>query len=511
MVKRSSGILLHPTSLPGRYGIGDLGNEAYNFVNFLDACGQRIWQIFPLGPTGYGDSPYQTFSAFAGNPLLISPQLLMEDGLLKYDELENTPAFNPHKIDYGQVIDYKHELHLKAFSRFKAGGHNAKEEFLEFCSQNNEWLDDYALFAAAKEFHGGKIWSQWDKNLAFRKGNSVAEWNEKLSDNVLFFKFLQFEFFRQWKALKAFAKERDITIIGDLPIFVAYDSADIWANKHLFTVDSKGRLLTVAGVPPDYFSATGQLWGNPLYKWQEMAKDDYAWWRKRFSKLFELVDIARIDHFRGFDAYWEIPGDAETAINGRWVKGPGEHFFSTIEKHLGKLPIIAEDLGVITKSVEQLRDRFEFPGIKIMQFAFGTEMENKFLPHNYPRNCVVHTGSHDNDTTRSYFEKAREDRSNDIYEFAQKYLNYYGDNITQELIRVAYASVADMVVIPMQDMLNLGNDARMNFPGTLGGNWNWRFTWKQVPGELPARYKEMTMLYDRPPKERKHVEIEVEQ
>lgn len=510
MVERSAGILLHPTSLPGRYGIGDLGNEAYNFVNFLEACGQKLWQVFPLGPTGYGDSPYQTFSAFAGNPLLISPQSLAEDGLLTAQDLENVPSFDPHRIDYGRAIDYKNSLLKKAYEKFKADSKAIKKEFTAFCKTHKDWLDDYALFMAVKDYHGGKVWSQWDKKIAFRKEGAVEEWTEKLSDQVQYVKFIQYEFFKQWKALKSYAQQKGIKIIGDLPIFIAYDSVDLWANKSLFTVDDKGKLKTVAGVPPDYFSETGQLWGNPLYKWKEMEKDEYAWWRKRFSNLLELVDIIRIDHFRGFDAFWEIPGDAPTAVTGRWVKGPGEKFFNTVFKHLGKLPIIAEDLGVITKSVEHLRDTFEFPGIKILQFAFGMEMENKFLPHNYPRNCVVHTGSHDNDTTRSYFEKAKEDHSNDIYEFAQRYLNYYGDDITPQLVRVAYASVADMAVIPMQDILNLGNEARMNFPGTLGGNWSWRFTWDQVHHQMPSELKQMTILYDRPPRPKKHVEIEVE-
>ncbi|MCX6151795.1 MAG: 4-alpha-glucanotransferase [Ignavibacteriales bacterium] len=509
MIERSAGILLHPTSLPGKFGIGDLGEEAFNFVNFLVATGQKLWQVFPLGPTGYGDSPYQCFSAFAGNPLLISPQVLLKENLLKEDDLQVIPEFNPVEIDFGKVIDYKYSLLNKAYLNFKKSEKKLKNEFKIFCEANEDWLEDYALFMAAKSYHGGVVWTKWAKEIAFRKGNAVNEWKEKLSDEVNFQKFVQFNFFKQWKAVKEFANNKGIKIIGDLPIFIAYDSADLWANKNLFTVDDKGKLQFVAGVPPDYFSATGQLWGNPLYKWNEMEKDDFQWWRKRITKLLDVMDIIRIDHFRGFDAYWEIPGDAPTAITGRWVKAPGEKFFSTIVKYLGEVPIIAEDLGVITKSVEKLRDKFNFPGIKILQFAFGTGMESKFLPHNHIKNCVVHTGSHDNDTTRAFFEKAKHDGT-DMYSFAQKYLNYYGEEICQVLISSAYASVANIVVIPMQDMLNLGTEARMNFPGTLGGNWTWRFTWDQIPKDLIKIYKEMTIMYERPPKPKEETVIDVE-
>ncbi|MGE5498114.1 MAG: 4-alpha-glucanotransferase [Syntrophothermus sp.] len=511
MIERSAGILLHPTSLPGRFGIGDLGPEAYNFLNFLESAGQKLWQVFPLGPTGYGDSPYQCFSAFAGNPLLISPQLLADEGLLDNSDLEHVPGYDPHNVDFGSVINYKYGLLEKAYANFKKSD-QANGDYDKFISSNSKWLDDYSLFMAAKAYHKGVQWTEWTAEIAFRKEGAVEKWTRKLEDNIGFQKFIQYKFYMQWKALKKNAEKKKIKIIGDLPIFIAYDSADLWANKHLFTVDSKGKLLTVAGVPPDYFSATGQLWGNPLYKWNEMEKDDFEWWRNRISHLLEQVDFIRIDHFRGFDAYWEIPGDAETAINGRWLKAPGIRFFDTVKKYLGELPIIAEDLGIITKSVETLRDTFNFPGIKVLQFAFGTNMENKFLPHNLIRNCVVHTGSHDNDTTRGFFEKARLENDNDIYEFTQKYLGYYGgaEGITFELIRTAYATVADIVVIPMQDILNLGTEARMNFPGKLGGNWTWRFTWDMVPHDLARTYKEMAVLFDRPPKPRVHAEIDVE-
>lgn len=495
-IERSAGVLLHPTSLPGKFGIGDLGPSAFHFIEFLKHSGQTLWQVFPLGPTGYGDSPYQCFSAFAGNPLLISPEILIDEKLLLEEDLGNIPHYDPHKIDFGNVINYKSELLKKAYEHFRKKKENYLKEYNEFCDKNKFWLDDYSLFMAAKNFHGGCAWPEWEKSIAFR--TNITEWETKLSDGINYQKFLQFIFGRQWQSVKEFAHKNGIKIIGDLPIFIAYDSADLWANKELFTVKKDGSLEFVAGVPPDYFSATGQLWGNPLYRWKEMEKDDFKWWKSRIKNLMNLVDIVRIDHFRGFDAYWEIPGDADTAINGRWVKAPGEKLFNAIKKELGELQIIAEDLGVITDSVEELRDKFEFPGIKILQFGLGLDGEKKFLPHNHIKNCVVHTGSHDNETTRGFLDSER-GKNSGIYEWAQKYFNYYGDDMTFELIRAAYASVANIVVIPLQDMLKLGNEARMNFPGKLGGNWTWRFTWDQVSENLAAQYKEMTVMYERPP------------
>jgi 4-alpha-glucanotransferase len=498
---RSAGILLHPTSLPGKYGIGDLGKEAFKFIDFLKDAGQTLWQVFPLGPTGYGDSPYQCFSAFAGNPLLISPDKLKAEGFLSEKDLSELPESSPQKVDFGKVIEYKKNLHRKAYRNFVNNSKKLEKEFDEFCSEHKAWLDDYALFIAAKEYHNRKVWSKWDKELVLRTGDAIKKWNEKLKDEIRYHKFIQFIFFRQWKAVRKYANENGIKIIGDVPIFIAYDSADLWAHKELFTVDEKGKLTFVAGVPPDYFSATGQLWGNPLYKWKEMEKDEFLWWRKRFESILELVDIIRIDHFRGFEAYWKIPGDAETAIDGKWIKSPGKKLFQTLKKYMGELPILAEDLGVITPQVETLRDEFNFPGMKILQFAFGKGMENKFLPHNYIQNCVVYTGTHDNDTTRAYFEKEKKNKG-DIFKHLQRYLNYSGDDVVSELIRLAYSSVAVFVVIPMQDILNLGGEARMNFPSTLGGNWSWRFTWDQVDKHLASRYKELASLYERPPEEK---------
>jgi 4-alpha-glucanotransferase len=508
--ERSAGILLHPTSLPGKFGIGDLGSEAYKFIDFLKEAGQTLWQVFPLGPTGYGDSPYQCFSAFAGNPLLISPEKLKEDGFLSDDGFENTIQSDRKRIDYGQAIEYKKSILKKAYINLRNNSNGQEKDFEKFCNSHKEWLDDFALFMALKDHHGGAVWSSWEKGLVQRDKKVLADWENKLSDDIQYQKFVQFNFFIQWDSVRKYANEQGIKIIGDMPIFIAYDSSDLWANKELFTVDEEGKLNFVAGVPPDYFSETGQLWGNPLYKWEEMEKDDFLWWRKRFSSLFKLVDIVRIDHFRGFEAYWKIPGGEKTAQKGKWTKAPGEKLFNTLKKHLGELPILAEDLGVITPPVEALRDQFGFPGMKVLQFAFGTKMETKFLPHNFIPNCLVYTGTHDNDTTRAYFEKEKE-KDGDIFEHAQKYLNYYGNDILSELIRVAYASVANIVIIPMQDILNLGADARMNFPSTTGGNWSWRFTWDQIGENLSKHYSGLAQLYERPPRPKEIDKIDVEE
>lgn len=491
--KRSAGILLHPTSLPGKYGIGDLGSEAYRFVDFLEDGGQKLWQVFPLGPTGYGDSPYQCFSAFAGNPLLISPDNLRDEGLLDKDELNDSPLTDPNKVDFGTVIDFKKKILRKAYLKFR---NDTTKDFNKFCKKHSEWLNDFAIFMACKEAHNGKVWSEWDVGLVQRNINSLEKFQERFKDEILYNKFVQYIFFKQWKSLKKYANNKKIKIIGDMPIFIAYDSADLWSNKELFTVNKKGKLNFVAGVPPDYFSETGQLWGNPLYKWDIMQNDDFHWWRKRFVSLLELVDIIRIDHFRGFEAFWKILGDAKTAQDGEWVKAPGKELFTIVKKRIGNIPFLAEDLGVITPEVDELRNNFNFPGMKVLQFAFGKDGEEKFLPHNYDSNYVVYTGTHDNDTTRAFFEKEGK-KDTDVYRHALKYLNCSKENILQELIRVAYSSVAVFAIIPMQDILNLDGSARMNFPSTLGGNWSWRFTWDQVPGDLTTKYKELSVLYGR--------------
>ncbi len=496
--KRRAGILLHPTSLPGEFGIGELGMNAKRFVDFLESANQKLWQVFPLGPTGYGDSPYQCFSAFAGNPLLISSETLLEKGLLNKKDLKTFGREEAHKINYGKVIEFKNKILNLAFLNFKSSGGLESKEFIRFNNKNNYWLPDYSLFMAVKEYHGGIQWRDWDKEIAFRKPGAIKKWNAKLRDRIDFQRFIQFEFFEEWSKIKEYANSKGIEIIGDLPIFIAYDSADLWANPRYFTVDKEGKLETVAGVPPDYFSPTGQLWGNPLYRWDVMEKEDFDWWKMRFSKMFELVDIVRIDHFRGFEAFYEIPGNARTAETGKWVKAPGKKLFNTLKNKFGEMPIIAEDLGVITKEVKQLRDEFNFPGMKILQFAFGKKGDKSFLPHNYVNNCVVYTGSHDNDTTRGFFESEKK-KGSDVCDWAQTYLNYYGDDIRFAVINAAYASVADSVIIPMQDVLNLGSEARMNFPGRPYGNWTWRFSWEQVSDEIINTFKKLTEIFERPP------------
>lgn len=494
---RTSGILLHPTSLPGRFGIGDLGRQAYRFVNFLVESKQSLWQVLPLGPTGYGDSPYQCFSAFAGNPLLISPERLVEDGYLPAAAIENTPDFPTERTDYGWVIDYKTKLLQQAFQTFREQSDARQQEaFAAFSREQADWLEDFALFMAVKahhvEQHGG-VWNTWPPEIAKRTAEGMDKWRNKLHEEVEYHKFVQFLFFEQWQDLKTYANEQGVRIIGDVPIFVAFDSADVWANPELFYLEEDGSPAVVAGVPPDYFSETGQRWGNPLYRWERLAEADYEWWARRMAMTLTAVDIMRIDHFRGFEAYWEIPATEPTAVRGRWVKGPGAAVFQAIHDQLGELPIIAEDLGVITPEVEALRDRFDFPGMKILQFAFGGERNSNFLPHNYARNCVVYTGTHDNETTRGWYQNA----SSEEQDHVRRYVGRSGDDITWDMIRLAFASVADMALAPMQDVLDLGNEARMNFPSKESGNWQWRFTENMLSDVIARRLAEMAELYGR--------------
>lgn len=474
--ERSAGVLLHPTSLPGRYGIGDLGDNAYRFVDFLTAAKQRIWQTLPLGPTGYGDSPYQSFSAFAGNPLLISPDRLVSDGFLPAEAVKVIPDFSPTAVDFGPVIEYKNELLRQAHAYFLANGSDDQRvAFDRFCQNTAYWLDDYALFMALKQHHGeneGGVWNTWPKPIAKRQVRAMKQWSKELADEIASHKFQQFLFYKQWLELKGYANRQGVKIVGDLPIFVAYDSADVWAHPELFHLNKDGSPAVVAGVPPDYFSATGQRWGNPLYNWDKIAANNYSWWIQRLHMNLVQADIVRIDHFRGFEAYWEIPATEPTAVIGRWVKGPDADFFDAIRAKLGDLPIIAEDLGVITPEVEALRDRFGFPGMRILQFAFGGERNSSFLPYNYIRNTVVYTGTHDNETTLGWYLNATEDERDHV----RRYAVSSGRDIVWDLIRLAYASVADMAIIPMQDLFVLGNEARMNYPGKEGGWWRWRFT-----------------------------------
>ncbi len=501
---RSSGILLHPTSLPGPYGIGDLGEEAYRFVDFLVDAGQRYWQVLPLGPTGYGDSPYQCFSAFAGNPLLISLDKLQEEGLLTQADLGDVPAFPSDRVDYGWVIDYKRRLLHTAWKRLLSESSSPVwDAFHRFCDENNWWLHDYALFMAVKEAHEGQVWTQWDPAIASRVPEAVEQWHQKVGSEVGAQKFLQYLFFTQWWALKTYCYEQGIKIIGDIPIYVAHDSADVWAHPDLYNLDEKGNPTVVAGVPPDYFSQTGQLWGNPIYRWNLMARNGYQWWIDRFRQIFTCVDIVRLDHFRGFEAYWEVPATETTAINGQWVRGPGAALFETLQYALGELPIIAENLGVITEEVEELRHRFEFPGMAILQFAFGSDPHCVDLPHNYQHNTVAYSGTHDNDTTVGWWESTGKDSTRTPKqiqkekEYARRYLNTDGRDMQWVFIRTLMASVADTVVFPLQDILGLGTKARMNMPGRPAGNWQWRFIENQLSDSQAQRLRELGEIYGR--------------
>jgi len=495
---RASGILLHPTSLPSRYGIGDLGPEAYRFVDFLHETGQSIWQILPLGPTGYGDSPYQCFSAFANNPLLISPEVLVEQGHLSPTDLEDVPPFPDERVDFGRVITYKARLLKLAFETWRAKDSGQESsEFAAFCEDKRQWLDDYALFMALKDQHEGAVWNTWQQDIATRQPEALARWARVLADEIERHKYLQYQFLNQWVALKAYAGDRGIRIVGDIPIFVAHDSADVWVHPEVFYLDAAGNRTVVAGVPPDYFSETGQLWGNPLYRWDRISEMGFSWWIERFRAILDLVDIVRLDHFLGFEAYWEVPASEETAVHGRWVKGPGAELFHAIENVLGELPIIAEDLGLITPKVEDLRDHFGFPGMRILQYAFGSDTENPFLPHNYVRNCVAYTGTHDNDTIIGWFGSCTEQERNAVL----SYFGTDGHDIHWDFIRWLFASVADTAVVPMQEVLGLGPEARMNHPSTLGGNWSWRFLRGMLTQEIRDRLRSMTEIYGRrPPK-----------
>ncbi len=496
---RVSGILLHPTSLPSPFGIGDLGTGAYNFIDFLANSNQQIWQVLPLGPTGYGNSPYLCYSALAGNPLLISPEKLLEDGLLTQEDLGNLPEYLDYKVDYDLVISSKIPLLKKASDRFNSQGTPEQlQAFQEFCNYHDDWLDDYALFMALKEYHQGQSWNEWDKDIAFRKPEALVNFAAKLQDTILFHKFMQYEFFRQWQNLKHYANEKGIKIFGDIPIYVAHDSADVWANPDIFCLDPEtGAAALMAGVPPDYFSATGQLWGNPVYNWEELEKTDFQWWIRRIEAILEYVDIMRIDHFRGFESYWAVPEGETTAMKGKWIKAPGEAFFALLKKDLGELPIVAEDLGVITPEVEALRDKFEFPGMKILHFAFDSDRANPFLPFNYTnRNCVVYTGTHDNNTTLGWFYE----RSPEAQARVTDYLGCLcPEGIHWGLIRLAMGSVANAAIFPLQDVLGYGADTKMNTPSTVESNWEWRYRGDVLSEGLSGHLKYLTYLYGREP------------
>jgi 4-alpha-glucanotransferase len=502
---RASGILLHPTSLPSRFGIGDLGDEAYRFADFLAASGQSLWQVLPLGPTGYGDSPYACYSAFAGNTLLISPEKLFEEGLLAKSDLDEIPSLPTERVDFDRVQQGRDSILSKAFANYqRSTDTELRSAFESFVAQNTSWLDDYALFRALKSAHGGKAWHEWERLLVAREPAALARAAADLRDQIAAHKFFQFLFFKQWFALKAFCNERNLSLIGDIPIFVAHDSADVWTNPDQFKLDQDGRPIVVAGVPPDYFSVTGQLWGNPLYDWERMRADGFKWWIERVRATLQAVDIARIDHFRGFAACWEIPGGDTTAERGRWIEAPGRELFDAIRNSLGALPIIAEDLGVITPDVEKLRDDFGFPGMRVLQFAFSSDSTNIDLPHNYHRNVVVYTGTHDNDTTAGWFNSVAGAGSartaaqiSSERNFCRKYLDSGGREIHWDFIRAVLASVADTVIVPLQDLLGLGSEARMNLPNSTQGNWSWRFKQDALSEDHSARLRDMTAIYGR--------------
>jgi 4-alpha-glucanotransferase len=505
---RSSGILLHPTSLPGPHGIGDLGDEAYRFVDFLVKSGQSLWQVLPLGPTGYGDSPYASFSAFAGNTMLISLPRLVQESYLSSAEVNAAPAFDAERVDFGGALEFKQALLRKAFVNFREKNDpTLSRDFDNFCRYAASWLEDYAFFRALKDEHGGVAWTDWAKPLAQREAGALAQASERLREEIEAQKFYQFLFFKQWLALKSYANERGVKLIGDIPIFVAHDSADVWTHPEQFKLDEQGIPLVVAGVPPDYFSTTGQLWGNPLYHWEHMIADGFRWWIERVRATLHNIDILRIDHFRGFAACWEIPGGDKTAERGRWVDAPGEQLFEAIAQALGPLPIIAEDLGVITPDVVALRDGFGFPGMRILQFSFGGDPTNQDLPHNYHRNVVVYTGTHDNDTTVGWFKSEAgagstrdEAQVTREREFCLKYLGSTGEEIHWDFIRAVLASVADIAIVPLQDILGLGTEARMNLPNTTSGNWSWRYKPDALTPQLGQRLKDLTEIYGRIPK-----------
>lgn len=493
---RLSGILLHPTSLPSPYGIGDFGEGAYEFIDFLKKSGQHLWQTLPLTPTGFGDSPYQGFSAFAGQPLLISPTHLVKLGLVYEWELENCPSGDVKSVDYGTIIPWKTELLKLAFSRFAEKRTLEHQEAYEnFLKENAFWLDDYALYMACKDMHNGREWLAWEEAYRTPTAETKAQLKTMLSEDMKYYFFVQFMFYQEWTALKEYANENGIKIIGDIPLFVSLDSADVWANQELFQLDCEGYPTIVAGVPPDYFSETGQLWGNPLYDWETQKADGFQWWIARIRHQLELTDYLRIDHFRGLEAYWAIPYGDETAVNGKWIPGPGADLFYAVEKALGKdLPIIAEDLGIITPEVEALRDQFGFPGMKVLQFAFDSEEESTFLPHQLTTpNCICYTGTHDNNTTQGWYSTASEYSRDKV----RCYMNTDGCNIHWDFLRTCLGTIATYAIIPLQDVLGIGEEGRMNTPGVGINNWAWRYEKEMLSDGLAAGLAKMTRIYGR--------------
>ena len=490
---RASGILLHPTSLPGDFGIGDLGPSAYEVVDLLAEAKQKYWQILPLGPTGYGDSPYGSFSAFAGNTLLISPEKLVNDSFLDGASLTDKPKFSKDKVDFGSVYAWKNQILPIAANAFDQAG---SEAFATFSLENGWWLDDFAAYRAIKVDQGQRPWYEWDDGLKLRKPEPLNDAITRLYEAIRLEKISQFLFFSQWSDLKTYANSKGIQIIGDIPIFIALDSADVWCNQSKFRLNPDGSPTVVSGVPPDYFSMTGQLWGNPIYDWEAMRADGFSWWTARVAAAMKLVDVIRIDHFRGFAAAWEVPAGDATAERGTWVEAPGGELFSAFRGAFGDVPMIAEDLGVITPDVERLRDAFGLPGMRILQYAFGGDAHNLHLPHNYLHNCVAYTGTHDNETTAGWWKNLPKGKTGPRAHLKQ-YLSTSAREVHWDLIRAAWSSVADTAIAPLQDVLGLGNEARMNVPASTGGNWTWRFADGDITPATIARLREMTEMYGR--------------
>jgi 4-alpha-glucanotransferase len=491
--KRGCGVLLHPTSLPGPGGIGSIGNDARRFVDLLADMGMSYWQVLPLTPPACGNSPYSAFSAFAGNPLMIDLDQIVADGHLSAKC--NKDCLDESRVDFEMVSTIKMKLLQKAGAKFLADeAAQCKQEFWDFCN-STPWLHNFALFMALKHRHKGRAWDKWPAGFAILTPENYEKASIDLGSEIGILKYIQWQFFRQWKKIRTYAAGKGISIIGDIPIFVGYDSADVWSHHELFLLDQKGKPTAVAGVPPDYFSSTGQLWGNPLYDWEEMGHQKFTWWIERFKSMYELFDIIRVDHFRGFEAAWHVPAYETTAINGTWVDAPGTFFFDSVFAALGKLPVIAEDLGIITPEVVALRDRYDFPGMKIMQFAFDSGSANPYLPHNYQINTVVYTGTHDNDTTIGWYHS--------LSDAQRKHINNYvggsgmAEDVVNCMLRTALMSVANTAIIPLQDLLRLGNEARMNIPGTAFGNWGWRFTWDMVASNLAGQVLDQIELYGR--------------
>ncbi|MFH1258805.1 MAG: 4-alpha-glucanotransferase [Elusimicrobiota bacterium] len=497
MTKRGSGVLLHITSLPSPYGVGDMGPEAYKFVDFLTQAKQKFWQILPLNPTDQacGNSPYSSISTFAGNPLLISIEFMLTDGFLEKNDLESLPQFSNEKVDFSAVVNYKQKIFDLAFQQFK--GKDNKYDYENFCLEHSDWLDNFALFVALKSNFGGKAFSEWPKELRDRLPKSLQAVKNKFKERIEREKFLQYIFFKQWFSLKNYCNKNGVKLVGDVPIYVNYDSVSVWTNPQYFKLNEDKQLTHLAGVPPDYFSQTGQLWGNPVYRWDVLKESGYRWWIQRMTHNLNLFDLVRIDHFRGFVAYWEVPAGEQTAVNGKWVEAPSKDFFSTLCKRFSSLPIIAEDLGNITDEVRDVMHYFAFPGMKLLLFAFGENLpEHPYLPHNYNHHCVVYTGTHDNNTVRGWFEKdiAEEDKRR-LFDYLGQEVS--AENVPWELIRLAMQSVANMVIIPLQDILGLGDDARINRPATLNDNWRWRVLPEQLNSSIAAKLLKITEIYGR--------------